>query len=245
MQRRREKSAPAAQIPTLKGPYDKLVAPVEILKPIGGGRTVQASHTTASPTAQRPDPKELFLSYNVVPKSCRALYEFTGVDYGDLSFRKDDTIQIIAKVNQDWWRGSLGGKQGIFPSNYVVEITEFCRALFDFTGLDEGDLSFRRGDTIQITEKVNRDWWEGILEGKQGIFPSNYVVAISKFCRALYEFTGEHQDGLSFRKNDTIEIIEAVNRDWWKGSLQGREGLFPSSYVDCEIPTAPPITAET
>jgi len=206
---------------------------------------MQAPHTTAPPAAKRPGPKGLFFSDHAVPKSCRALYDYTGVDPGDLSFREDDTVQIIEKMNHGWWKGSLKGKQGIFPSNYVVAITEFCRAMYKYTGVDKGDLSFRRGDTIQITERVNRDWLKGTLEGKEGIFPSNHVVAISKFCRALYDFIGERQDELSFRENDTIQIIETINRDWWKGSLKGQEGLIPSNYVDCEIlsPTSLPAEA--
>ncbi|PRT55405.1 hypothetical protein B9G98_03025 [Wickerhamiella sorbophila] len=51
----------------------------------------------------------------------RALYTFRGEQTGDLSFQKGDIIHIVEKSDStdDWWTGELGGKQGIFPANYV------------------------------------------------------------------------------------------------------------------------------
>jgi LAS seventeen-binding protein 1/2 len=37
---------------------------------------------------------------------------------------------------------------------------------------------------------------------------------------------------LSFRAGDIIEIIAETNADWWTGSLNGNQGLFPSNYVE-------------
>lgn len=37
---------------------------------------------------------------------------------------------------------------------------------------------------------------------------------------------------LSFRAGDIIEIVAETNEDWWTGRINGRQGLFPSSYVE-------------
>ncbi|KAI9264033.1 hypothetical protein EDC94DRAFT_606792 [Helicostylum pulchrum] len=51
-----------------------------------------------------------------------------------------------------------------------------AEALYDYSGENpDTDLSFRRGDTIQLTELVNDDWWKGALHGKNGLFPRSYV----------------------------------------------------------------------
>lgn len=53
----------------------------------------------------------------------------------------------------------------------------FAVALFDFEGQEEGDLSFKRGDRIEVTERradVN-DWWIGTFNGKSGQFPGNFI----------------------------------------------------------------------
>ncbi|ODQ58521.1 hypothetical protein WICANDRAFT_34746 [Wickerhamomyces anomalus NRRL Y-366-8] len=50
-------------------------------------------------------------------------------------------------------------------------------ALFSFDGEQSGDLPFRKGDVIQIVKKSDStdDWWTGRVNGKEGIFPANYV----------------------------------------------------------------------
>ncbi|KAF5386032.1 hypothetical protein D9615_002499 [Tricholomella constricta] len=40
---------------------------------------------------------------------------------------------------------------------------------------ESGDLSFHAGDTIDIVDEANADWWMGRHNGKEGLFPSNYV----------------------------------------------------------------------
>ncbi|RDB16663.1 Class E vacuolar protein-sorting machinery protein HSE1 [Hypsizygus marmoreus] len=49
-------------------------------------------------------------------------YNVNNQDPNDLTFRAGDTIDIIAETNPDWWTGTLHGKQGLFPSNYVEKI---------------------------------------------------------------------------------------------------------------------------
>ncbi|KAF8941966.1 hypothetical protein BGZ47_007003 [Haplosporangium gracile] len=57
-------------------------------------------------------------------KMAVALYDYDAQQAGDLSFRKDDRIEIVEKADNanDWWTGKLNGKQGVFPGNYVQEL---------------------------------------------------------------------------------------------------------------------------
>ncbi|KAI7892738.1 uncharacterized protein EV154DRAFT_503953 [Mucor mucedo] len=61
------------------------------------------------------------------------------------------------------------------PSRKPGEHT--AKALYAFDGQQQGDLSFQEGDLITIVQKTDSqdDWWTGKLNGKQGIFPANYV----------------------------------------------------------------------
>ncbi|KAF9586151.1 hypothetical protein BGW38_009236 [Lunasporangiospora selenospora] len=58
------------------------------------------------------------------PKMLVALYDYDAQQQGDLTFRKDDRIELVQRTpNQDgWWTGRLNGAQGIFPGNYVQEL---------------------------------------------------------------------------------------------------------------------------
>ncbi|GAA5842843.1 hypothetical protein JCM9279_004005 [Rhodotorula babjevae] len=51
-------------------------------------------------------------------------------------------------------------------------------------------------------------------------------------CRAVWDYAGAQADDLSFRQGDLITVDEEVNADWWKGSLNGRTGLFPRNHVE-------------
>lgn len=44
-------------------------------------------------------------------------------------------------------------------------------------------------------------------------------------------------DDLQFDAGDVIEIVEELNADWYKGRLDGREGLLPASYVEKIVST--------
>lgn len=78
--------------------------------------------------------------------------------------------------------GGLAGKRAPPPpptkpkpgaalaKNYVV-------ALYDYTATADGDLTFKAGDRIEVTERTasTDDWWTGIVNGHKGVFPGNYV----------------------------------------------------------------------
>ncbi|KAM7207287.1 Autophagy-related protein 13 domain containing protein [Naviculisporaceae sp. PSN 640] len=54
----------------------------------------------------------------------RALFDFIPSEPGELEFKKGDVIAVLESVYKDWWRGSLKGKTGIFPLNYVEKLTD-------------------------------------------------------------------------------------------------------------------------
>ncbi|KAF4613951.1 hypothetical protein D9613_007578 [Agrocybe pediades] len=60
----------------------------------------------------------------------------------------------------------------------ISQSTIHAVALYDFTAVQDGDISFRQGDVIiEIIQKSEStdDWWTGRSKGQQGIFPANFV----------------------------------------------------------------------
>jgi len=51
--------------------------------------------------------------------------------------------------------------------------------LFDFVSSEAEDLSFKKGEIIQIIKKdEDSEWWTGRIGVRQGIFPSNYTEPV-------------------------------------------------------------------
>ncbi|RKP17248.1 hypothetical protein ROZALSC1DRAFT_16559, partial [Rozella allomycis CSF55] len=94
-------------------------------------------------------------------------------------------------IDDGWWLGTCDGHTGMFPSNYVElieseppkpprgvaeEIT--VKALYDYDAAENNELSFSEGAIITNVEKTTPDWWQGEINGRIGLFPSNYVEQI-------------------------------------------------------------------
>ncbi|KAI1315604.1 hypothetical protein EDD11_000614 [Mortierella claussenii] len=55
---------------------------------------------------------------------------------------------------------------------------------------------------------------------------------IQVLVRALYDFDSEDATNLIFKKDDVIQVLAQLESGWWAGYCQGRQGWFPSNYVE-------------
>ena len=56
--------------------------------------------------------------------------------------------------------------------------TMYVRALYDYEADDRTSLSFHEGDIIQVITQLESGWWDGVINGVRGWFPSNYCQTI-------------------------------------------------------------------
>ena len=66
-----------------------------------------------------------------------------------------------------------------YPGGRTVSSGMFVRALYDYVADDRTSLSFHRGDIIQVITQLETGWWDGIINGVRGWFPSNYCAVVS------------------------------------------------------------------
>ncbi|KPP80342.1 SH3 domain-containing protein 19-like [Scleropages formosus] len=148
------------------------------------------------------------------------------------------------------------------PLGCATLIGPRCVARFDFEGEHSDELTFSEGDVIQLKKYVDEEWAEGELGSHAGIFPLNFVEVIEdlpappsqqflptkmtlpegEWAVTLYDFTAETDQELTLRQGDRVLVTERVDADWCSGKLHGREGLFPSAFVEFCAALPPAIT---
>jgi hypothetical protein len=120
-------------------------------------------------------------------------------------------------------------------------------AIYEYQAQNKEELSLEVGDLVDVTE-MQDDWWIGKLNGKMGIFPSNFVkdydpnesnedaandvVDLLGMATALYEYLPQEPTELSFKEGAQIEVYHMGEDGWWQGRTEdGKIGLFPSNFV--------------
>ncbi|XP_067897240.1 SH3 domain-containing protein 19 [Heterodontus francisci] len=147
---------------------------------------------------------------------CVARFDFEGDQADELTFFEGDVIALKEYVSEEWARGQLKGRSGIFPLNFV-EIVE--------------DLPNSEQHAVQ-NSPLSPD--SDILAGGRAVKTSSSSQAgnsNSQWCEALYDFKAEAVDDLPFKRGDRILITEQLDSEWCKGKLNGREGTFPNAFV--------------
>ncbi|KAI2661416.1 Vinexin [Labeo rohita] len=128
-------------------------------------------------------------------KAARAKFNFQAQSPKELALQKGDVVYIHRQVDANWYEGEHHGRVGIFPTSYVeiipptekptpiksptIQVLEYGEAvaLFNFNADLPVELSFRKGEVISITRRVDDQWLEGRIAGtnRSGIFPVSYV----------------------------------------------------------------------
>ncbi|KRT80464.1 SH3 domain-containing protein [Oryctes borbonicus] len=66
--------------------------------------------------------------------------------------------------------------------------------------------------------------------------PARTPMIKAPCCTALYDFEPENPGELGFKENDVITLINKIDENWFEGSLNGRTGYFPVTYVRVDTP---------
>ena len=110
----------------------------------------------------------------------RAKYDFPKEADTDLSLKVGDIVRIIKSVNDEWCVGIQNKQEGQFPVAFVdVLLENAAKAVFlavaDFSGQEDGDISFKKDDIISLKENVDENWFIGVSRNSSGLCPRSFV----------------------------------------------------------------------
>ncbi|XP_012582896.1 PREDICTED: intersectin-2 isoform X3 [Condylura cristata] len=210
----------------------------------------------------------------------QALCSWTAKKDNHLNFSKHDIITILEQ-QENWWFGEVHGGRGWFPKSYVkiipgseatkreepeslyaainkkptsaaYAVGEEYIALYPYSSVEPGDLTFAEGEEILVTQK-DGEWWTGSIGDRTGIFPSNYVKPKDQeslgsanklgtsnkkpeIAQVTSAYVASGSEQLSLAPGQLILILKKNTSGWWQGELQARgkkrqKGWFPASHV--------------
>lgn len=209
----------------------------------------------------------------------QALCSWTAKKENHLNFSKHDVITVLEQ-QENWWFGEVHGGRGWFPKSYVKILpgSEVRReepealyaavnkkptstaypageeyiALYPYSSVEPGDLTFNEGEEILVTQK-DGEWWTGSIGERTGIFPSNYVKPKDQenfgnagksgtsnkkpeIAQVTSAYAASGAEQLSLAPGQLILILKKNTSGWWQGELQARgkkrqKGWFPASHV--------------
>ncbi|XP_061463504.1 CD2-associated protein isoform X1 [Rhineura floridana] len=225
-------------------------------------------------------------------QQCKVLFEYIPQNEDELELKLGDVIDINEEVEEGWWSGTLNGKLGLFPSNFVKELEviddgETQEDLDDAESVFPGPLSpvtspgnsnesgpaqiaqpkkirgvgfgdiFKEGSVKLKTRLCSNDSEEKKQDKPLPAHPSGPKVTqfpgatkseiatevakieteskqkAKEYCKTLYAYEGTNEDELSFKEGSIIQIIskDTGEAGWWKGELNGKEGVFPDNFA--------------
>ncbi|XP_062429202.1 CD2-associated protein [Rhea pennata] len=236
----------------------------------------------------QPHPQPKSFKKKSKKRQCKVLFEYIPQNEDELELKLGDVIDINEEVEEGWWSGTLNGKSGLFPSNFVKELEltddgetqdtlDDTESVFSgptspvaspgngsepgsgpitqpkkIRGVGFGDI-FKEG-SVKLKTRLSSNESE---DKKQDKPPSNHppgtklmhFPSITKvensseatkleieskpkakeYCRTIFAYDGSN-DELSFKEGDIIQIISKDGEPgWWKGELNGKEGVFPDN----------------
>nr|XP_046164233.1 sorbin and SH3 domain-containing protein 2-like isoform X6 [Oncorhynchus gorbuscha] len=129
-----------------------------------------------------------------------------------------------------------------------------ARAIYDFKAQTAKELTFKKGDAVNIIRQIDSNWYEGEHRGRLGIFPISYIekmllpekqqqpirppppAHVKKIGEgvARYNFNADTNVELSLRKGERVVLLRQVDQNWYEGKIPdtNKQGIFPVAYID-------------
>ncbi|XP_055933569.1 dynamin-binding protein-like [Argiope bruennichi] len=183
----------------------------------------------------------------------RAVYDFPTDDPSELPLLIGDIVQVKERIDKQWSLGISNNREGNFPIGFTIEVKippfseedRLFAVTNDFYAQEDGDLTMKKGDIVIGKQAIDSNWWRGEIEEQSGIFPLTHVWEIDKKllpkssslkkmalkARVKMNLKAQIDEEMDLYQDEIVTIIEEVDKGWYRGECNGRQGIFPASFV--------------
>ncbi|KAL7057937.1 hypothetical protein AAHC03_017235 [Spirometra sp. Aus1] len=147
------------------------------------------------------------------------------------------------------------------------------RVEYDYNAEERDELTIKQGDIITNVSQFEEGWFIGTLNGKEGVFPDNFVKIIKagspkpdktsprtpaakalppsdaapkgEWVKVMFQYTPEQPDELELQVGEIIQVLDRnlSEEGWWRGQnvKTKKTGVFPDNFVELIDPNKPEV----
>lgn len=171
------------------------------------------------------------------PEIAQVIAPYDATSGNQLSLQRGQLVMIRKKTASGWWEGELQAKGkkrqiGWFPATYVKVLGGSSRSTpvsMELTNREDAppdSVQSPQSSQPQVTQVTITppadDPMAGLTDASNGF---------AEQVEALYPYTAMNDDELTFEAGAIISVIDKEDAAWWKGTLNGVIGVFPSNYI--------------
>ncbi|GJQ81089.1 putative Src homology 2 domains containing protein [Trypoxylus dichotomus] len=217
--------------------FDSIKKKVSVKK--GSGSKTLPSNNSPSRTIESPNMARRLPADPVEAIGVAVVkYNYQAQQADELSLVKGSRILILEKSNDGWWRGQSGNMIGWFPSNYTQEegdaddtlhtyamaenVLDIMVALYSFTSTNDQELSFEKGDRLEILDRPQSDpeWYKARnAQGQIGLVPRNYLQELSEYLTQPYQERRERMELAERQPDGMVDRPHLVGKPWYYGNI--------------------------
>eukprot|EP00066_Takifugu_rubripes_P020331 XP_011609597.1 PREDICTED: FCH and double SH3 domains protein 1 [Takifugu rubripes] len=158
------------------------------------------------------------------PLTCKVLYSYKASQPDELTIEEQEILEVIDDGDmEDWVKArNRSGQVGYVPEKYLQlpSSNSLLSMLQALAALDARSHSSSSNSTELETELPS-----GSVNGDSNV----------SFAKALYDYSGQTEDELSFPEGAIIRILSKDTHEddgFWEGEFNGAVGVFPAVLVE-------------
>ncbi|XP_037801440.1 intersectin-2-like isoform X11 [Penaeus monodon] len=171
------------------------------------------------------------------PEIAQVIAPYDATSGNQLSLQRGQLVMIRKKTASGWWEGELQAKGkkrqiGWFPATYVKVLGGSSRSTpvsMELTNREDAP-----PDSVQSPQSAQPQVTQVTITPPADDPMAGLTDASNGFAEqveALYPYTAMNDDELTFEAGAIISVIDKEDAAWWKGTLNGVIGVFPSNYI--------------
>ncbi|XP_039276684.1 CD2-associated protein isoform X2 [Nilaparvata lugens] len=191
-------------------------------------------------------------------RKCKVLFSYHPENSDELKLKVNDIIEILDEVEEGWWKGKLRDEVGVFPSNFVSEVSdEKLESESEPTEMKKSKPtqveSLKPNETATNHKDASLSSSRSTSVSTDSEVPLLPPKPVKEMCKVIFPYKAANDDELTLKEGEIITILskEVQDKGWWKGELNGHIGMFPDNFVqllpidESSKPARPPVKGAT